>query len=346
MKYYPYLCMGGVELANADRTATYIGNGFAGGGFNPTPECGCDLLVDSYYSPSSDPAPWYESTNAASEEFYGIVPERIEPLTVLGRTVAPGVEGGFVGPLRAKPRVLTFTGTMVASSDRGMNYGVRWLNEVLAGDRCYDGCAEDEVRVLPYCPPSNDPDPSSAYRRLLSTGITDGPTFTPLGGIEECKMIQVNFQLAAGQPYLFGLEEEVDTETLSPSEVCIMVSSPDWPGDVVLSVTLTAATAATNIVLSAHRTVDGDCVDLRGEAYWTMTIPNLEKNGIFVFDGSRRQMLYRDPSLKRYRSGLNLLSFDGPVTFPDVPPCKDICLCATAATGTVTMEVKSITREI
>lgn len=349
--------MNGTEVAYAGRTATYIRNGLVGQGWTASNNCDeCDIITDGdvYVDPATDDAPWYDPMVMASTEFFGIVPTRIDLLTTLSRQVANKVNGGgVVGPLSLKPRVLTFQGLMVASSQGGMVYGDRWLNEVLAGSACLDGCATDEATILPACPTDEylDYDDANLYlRRLLDVGIVEGPTFQPVNDLPECYISGVSFQLAAGQPYLFSpgipCAEDVAVSTDAEDPTCCLIETNSWPGDAVAVITLTADTAATNIHLEGKPTFDGQCPVADAMPAWELDIPVLEKGGVLTIDGARRQIRYRDPSLKIERSGIHLTSFEGPLLYPEVHPCSEFCICATADTGTVTMTVEKIIREL
>lgn len=353
MRYYPFLCLNGTEVANADRVQAYIRNGLVDPDWQASLCYDCDVLNDGYpyISPASDDAPWFDMTIAESEEFFGIIPDRIDLLTVLGRSVQQSSSGGIVGPLTPKPRILSFTGQMVASSELGMTYGERWLNEVLSGSTdCTTGCSMDEALLLPACP-SEDYDLGETYfRRMIDVGIIDGPVLNRVGNLPECKISSVSFQLVAGVPYLVGLEEACLPTTLlslsSASPTCCMMSTTDWKGDAVAVITLTADFDATDIVLTGSPTFDGNCPPAGGEPCWTITIPSIPRDGVLVIDGVREQIFYTDPSLKVQKSGLSMVSFDGPLTFPVVSPCSDFCICAYAGSGQISMKVDKVVREL
>jgi hypothetical protein len=353
------LCYNGNEVGYSPRTAAYIRNGLADPRWFASAVCDiCPPLDDgdTYVSPATDDAPWFDPNVAASEEFFGIAPTRIELLPVLSRTVsARSNGGGVVGPLVPKPRVLQFTGLSVASSQAGGNFGMSWLNEVLSGTACLDGCATDEALVLPACPTDEYADIDTYLRRLIDVGVTDGPNYTVVNDLPECIISQVSFQLAAGQPYLFGVGETcMDEETLTDEYggwACCTIETNDWPGDAVPYITLTASDEeATNIHLKGSPTFDDgygnfECPTPEGMPCWELMVPLLPRDGVLTIDGPRKQIRYRDPSLKLDRSGIRMVSFEGPLTFPEISPCSTYCVCGTAETGTVTMSVQKVTRE-
>lgn len=349
MNQFGYLCLAGTEIANIDRVGAYLNNGLGGPNFTVDTSIDCLALRDEigpFSFPEADPAPWYDPAVEASAEFLGVAPNRIDLQSVFAREVTNRVRhGGILGPLSYRPRILNFTGTLFASSDRGMQYGVRWLNTALTGS-C-DDCPGDEVLILPTCPEPSDPNPELVYRRLLDAGIVDGPTFNTVGNIAECLLYGVSFQIAAGQPYLFSEPVTImDAVTLSGTSQCAMASTNEWPGDAALVITLEASAAATDIVIENRVSFDGNCDDLEGMPCWSVTVPELAKGDTLVFDATRLAIEHTEAALKQPRSGLHLISMEGPIRYPEVGPCTDLCVCATAATGTVTMTVEQVGREL
>lgn len=356
-RLYDYLCLNGTEVALADRTLSYVRNGIVSSEWEASADCyDCELLRDgdTYVDPATDDAPWYDPNVPASTEFFGIIPTRVELLTALNRTVTSRVTGGgVVGPLRPKPRVLQFTGIMAANSPAGMTYGERWLNEVLAGSQCGD-VLMDEATVLTACPSDDYVVAEEFYlRRLLDVGIADGPVVKPLNNISaECKISEVSFQLTAGQPYLYSpeilvTEDELISESYTYSgDVCHTISTTDWTGDAVANITIKALEDTSYLKLSAKVSFDGDCPVAEGEACWTVTIPSLPKDSTLVIDSARRQVRYTSPSLKIARSGVHLLEFQGPLTFPEISPCSTVCICAGAETdNTASITIAKVIRE-
>jgi hypothetical protein len=353
------LCIDGTELAFADRTSAYVRNGLAHSGFTAGDCFDCALLNEDevFDNPAGDDAPWYEPNVAASADFLGISPTIISLLPVTSRSVKQLPQGGgIVGALTPKPRILTFTGLMIASSAEGMAYGDRWVSDVLAGQSCPSGCTLSEVEILPACPDATDYDDFGGIgdryiRRLIDAACVDGPVFSRVGGLPEHYIQEVAFQIAAGQPYLFSPEIGcVDEDLLTafydePTSTCCEVTTEDWPGDAVVNITVTAETAATNIVLTAKPTFDGICPNDEGALCWKITIPELPEEGVITVDSVRKQLLYRDPSLKQDRSALRMVNFDGALTFPEVAPCSTLCICASAGGGDVVMSVSKIIRE-
>lgn len=124
---------------------------------------------------------------------------------------------------------------MFATSGVGMEWGQRWLNEVLAGS-C-SGCAIDTLEVLPACPES---DPDRFFRTLYGAGLTEGPVFT--SGEDADFVQEVAFTLSVAEPYLFAPAVTcLDEVSVGPAgSECCEVSTNDWNGDAALIITLEA----------------------------------------------------------------------------------------------------------
>lgn len=199
MRLQSYLTYGTTEIANASRTFTYISNlGL------PIPatftSCDCPTADENTYTtPESDPAPWYDPDREESADFLGLFAHeaRLDPVVV--RAVTPkSMLGSVVGPLRPKHRIASVRGLMFARSETAMSYGERWLNDILGG--VLTGCSTDSLTVLLACPQSETE--IVPWRTLRRVGIVDGPSIGPASQLPECYVSEVTFQLAAGVPYL------------------------------------------------------------------------------------------------------------------------------------------------
>lgn len=359
MRVLDFLCLNGTEVAYAGRTLAYIRNGLIEtGNWSADADCGtCDIIDDNqeYVSPAVDDAPWFDSDRPASEEFFGIIPRRIEDIATIGRSVANKANGGgIVGPSRPKPRVLNFTGELISSSLAGMTWGARWLREVLSGSACLDGCSTDEALILPACPGSeyvDYADEALYFRRLLDVGLVDGPVFGQVNDLPECHIAGVTFQLAAGQPYLFSPEitcaDEVAVSTDSESPTCCLIETNDWPGDAVAVITVRALDDnVTDVRLSGKPTFDSQCPVIEAEACWELTIPSLPQDAVLIIDSARQAIYYTDPSRKVQYSGIHMVKWEGPLTYPEISPCSEFCVCAWAATGSAVITVEKVIREL
>lgn len=352
---YGYLCYGGVELSNEDRARSYITDGLLGAQFRPFSGCSpCAALDDGYseyVSPIADGI-WYDDSIPASAEFFGIMPGRIEVLTSLSRQVTRSVNGGGVlSPVTLSPRILTFTGTMLATSLAGMQYGSSWVQEVLSGSSCSFGCSGDDVTYLPACP-DEDYDPNLAFRKLIDCGIVDGPVFSPVDSdIPECYLTQVSFQIASSSGYRFGIGETLLDEELSTT-LAASYETAQWRngGVVVIDLTNNGSVDATDIVVEGRISLDGSC-PVTGDAAsvapsWTYTIPTIAPGDRLIIDGLRRRARYYDASCQQEVSGLPYIDFSGPWKAPEIGPCTTMCVELSIDAGTVDVNMTGHLREV
>ena len=214
----PYLCVDGTEVSNPARVAAYLAAAdlpavdlwFDGG-------CCAAWADDDGYSPTPagddthDPAPWYVAGRPESAEFLGFWADPIEVDAVASRetTANSGRRvGSTLGPLRLRHRTLAVTGTLWATTVRGLAYGEAWLADVLTDA----GCATTaELVVWSACPDPTDPDPGRWERTLVSAGLVDGPVPSagPIRGVTR----RVSFQAVSEMPWLYGPGSQVVAET-------------------------------------------------------------------------------------------------------------------------------------
>ncbi len=189
MAWDGYATFAGVEIINRARTQRYMQDAAPG----VLAQCSCDCTElhrvvgdDPYSNPAMDEAPWYDPDDPASAEFFGLYPLRIQGLNDSTRTATViqslGPGGSVIGKRRATKDVRV-RGILLASTDRGMEYGNDWLNSVLDG-----ACTSCEGDA--FCYFSSCPDPSAVPEQEVSSEIDlvglstdggnfDGVTFTP-----------------------------------------------------------------------------------------------------------------------------------------------------------------------
>lgn len=355
-----FLCIGGVEVANGNRLTSYLQAGLLSAsyqGFCDPCSAIDDGLVD-YISPIVDAAPWYDANVQASSEFFGILPNSVEVLSAFSRSVTNRPSGGgSIGKLRLRPRVLNFRGMLLATTGPGMTYGESWLREVLAGNRCAEGCSGDEVIYLPACPDPDYDDPRTAFRRLVGAGVTDGPEFAGVDNFPECKLQQVAFQMVSESGYIYRLPERcLDAEPIEPAydaPISCSLTTLEWAegGTFKVLIENTGTTTATDIIITGQISLDGSCpVSGLGTSVppsWSYTIPTLEPDAKLVIDGVHRDVLHYDPSDKFWSSGYAYLDIPpGPFRFPDVGPCTTVCMTIDKVTGDVEATVDTSLREV
>lgn len=285
-----------------------------------TLSCGCPVFPEEFVDPETDEAPWFDSDIPQSSEFLGVFAVPDFP-TVLRRSVTEYVNGGgSVGPLRPTPRIIEFTGSMFASSSEGMAYGQRWLEEVLSGQMCKEDCAADEAQVLPAC--------EAGFRHTRNTGIADGPVFGEPRG-QTCVVQEVDFQLIAGVPYLFGESSTLLNEATPFEDVdCALIVAREWTGDVATVITFDAeADRPSKVRVTARPALAEDgCPDEGSNPCAQYEVDILGGHRVIVDSASRTVTEYSRQT-EEVKSGVPRLTILNGGPFVDVEPCARVCYC-------------------
>ncbi|QBZ73515.1 minor tail protein [Streptomyces phage Mischief19] len=222
-----YMNVGGNEVINNARLRAYLAN--VGSPFDTGAAiCGCDTirpdLVDDggdddlpavYETPQQDPAPWYDPDLTISGEFLGFLPLSITGLTdnTRARNVTNAVGGGGVfGPSRALPRTIVVSGLLIGTTCCGVDYGMHWLTEALAG--CTgDACSGDCITMYNCCPEAGITKAqfdAESKRTFRNVALVDGPTETGRRSTGSCArsqcagggdIVEVEFTLVAASPF-------------------------------------------------------------------------------------------------------------------------------------------------
>jgi len=357
-------CYGGDEVANGNRALTYarasgdprltiaLAAALIPEPDGPVPEnlaAFCAAIEDdartpetvTYRSPADDPAPWYTSSRADSAEFLGLHLTDVRVGSVIGRSVTPRTLGASLGPLRRAQRVVSFTGTMFASSERGMRFGERWLNDVLSGSDCDRG---SDLHVLLACDPDTE-------RVLPWAGILEpGVILSPSGDrVPDCLLQQAAFQLASPLPWLEHLpEQEASGSLTSEAEtVSALVTGPEWTGDVAVVVEVVTGAGVDGLTVSAAVPVAGECpTDRAPFAFCTVT---LGPNRSLRIDSARREVTVTETSSGLVVGGMDALTFDGLFRWIEAGACTTVCVTVGGGSftdGDTTVTVTSVAREL
>lgn len=248
-----YLKLSGVEIANADRTLTYLRRGIVTGwdpayaetliaegpgyvdcyeeplgllcgtdGYTVDPFtaenllCHCALFgTEPYIDPATDRAPWYTPDRPESADFLGVLIGEIDMGEVISREVqSRGSGGGSVGPLVAKERTITVHGVMVAASASGMAWGERWLIRTLSGKRSGQRVPYPNYAGLDSLRMLLECGDDRSWRTLGHVGLISTPLYSAISDrVPACDLQNVEFSLVAGNPYLARDPEDVIAET-------------------------------------------------------------------------------------------------------------------------------------
>lgn len=355
MKVEQFLCVDGVEVVNGNRTRAYLqaGLGNVGRGFWTVRDCDCEILDDDdpFVSPSADPAPWYTSSNSASGEFLGVWLEDIDDRPPNGRTVKRLASGGAViTPFIPGERTAGFTAQLIAVSERGMEYGRRWLTDVVLGGPCsWDGTSE--FQFLPFCPVGLD---ETRYRSYVRAATIDAPTFSAIGNTGECYVMRANWQIAAGVPWLVGpsvIDNDANEFALDSGDtVSIMVTTEEWVGDTAVDITIVAGIDnADGVIVSAYPMAEGWTCPEPGSpnVCYRVVATDFPAYAALELLASRDEANYHNPTSKVIEPAWQRTAVEDGNAFLYVPPCSSVCLqVQNGSLGTVIVTVATSAREL
>jgi len=244
------------ELINGARTSRRMISQAGLPFTNPTPNGGCDVLTLEPCTTTVSggttlvrtswaavdfavtAAPWYKAAVPASSEAVGFF---IEEWTGLdgshrARAITPvGWQrgGARIGQLSHAHRVMKLNVLLHASSERGLNYLFRWLEQQLI-DCCTPGGAARTIWYRESCPLMSAPE--EGLIQINNVGLIDGPTWesqpTDRSG---CYVRRCSFTLAAGDPCLYANDVDVtsgnsDISGVSLSALQTVANSGVWAG--------------------------------------------------------------------------------------------------------------------
>lgn len=236
----PWLRFNNIEVGNAARVMEYL-RGHVGphaGSFEIADEYPCSILYtlagvtdpEDFVDVSTDPAPWYDTTDVRSTYFLGFIPQSIvgTKRSMVARSAGArfgGIEGGKLGPQHRNFRTITVRGILLGNGSAGLDYGMLWLADVLAASNC-EQCERGTLEVYNACPDGLSSD--TGHYTMYDVGLVEGPIPTGdeanLGNA--CDVLEVEFTLIAENPWLYSpaavcLAEEVvgtDEECTDPTE--------------------------------------------------------------------------------------------------------------------------------
>jgi len=231
--YQGWAMLGGEELWNAERTATYVAANL------PTIELsGCedcitlaDALGDPPYknNPVDDDAPWISAEDPDLALFYGFYPLSVSGMTDSTATVTVTEsigDGGTVSAVRRASKEIRVSGMLFAGSQIALNRGKSWLRNISLGPACESGtgCGGADLCFFAACP--KDHAQGDEYLRIvrdvsLLQGVTTTREFSPIGagcaGGSGAYMEQVEFTFVAATPHVYGQIEYLGGTVGSPA---------------------------------------------------------------------------------------------------------------------------------
>lgn len=201
-----WLAYGGVEMVNLARTtALAVSLGIDTLWLDPD---AVDWIAQARDGEDYDlitDAPWFDAGVPASAEFAGIVPLSISGLddsTKETTTTEYITSGGASGKPRNKTLALPCNVAVIATTERGADFGKRWLDRVLSGKGDRTFCSGSDLRYYQYEPSEGMATPPEVHRRnvTLSRGTTVTRKIT-----NYCSSTWfVTFTLVANDPFEYG----------------------------------------------------------------------------------------------------------------------------------------------
>lgn len=161
MTYQGYMALANddgetIELVNAARVKAYTDNLAPSIGLRGCDDCDGlpEALGEAYVSPTADNAPWYDPTDAATADFYGVYPLSFEGIDDSTRSIESAEltgDGSVVVGSRFTGKDIRVTGMAFAKDEAALYAGVSWLDNALNGTE--DGrCFGDRLNLYSSCP--------------------------------------------------------------------------------------------------------------------------------------------------------------------------------------------------
>lgn len=166
-----------IELVNAARVKAYTDNLAPTLGLRGCNDCeGLPAaLGEEYTSPSEDSAPWYDPTDPATGDFYGVYPLGFEGIDDSTRSIESAEltgDGSVVVGSRFTGKDIRVQGVAFAKDRQALSAGVSWLDNALNGTE--DGqCFGDRLNIFSSCPPVEVLPPDFATPYTLEVPVTE-----------------------------------------------------------------------------------------------------------------------------------------------------------------------------
>lgn len=166
-----------------------------------------DCIIDPFepavfVDPATDEAPWYDPSNACSEEFFGFITNSVKIGNPFKRKIKDTINGGFIQTRNLNAREIVIRGWIVSSSECGTQYGIDWLQTSFDPDNCNKGNCKLPDLALSVCCDSEDPTKGTRVLRQVApvTGVKD---LDPDSDYRCCRA-EVEIKLAAQDPHFWS----------------------------------------------------------------------------------------------------------------------------------------------
>lgn len=164
------------------------------------------LILDGYGDVRQ--APWYDAGYPASAEFAGVVSldwAGLDDSTLTSSPIEYITDGGHAGKPRNATLPIVANVALVARTERGAEFGKRWLDRVLRGDGPRLFCSGSDLHYFRY----GAADSPIVHRRDVR--ITRGTSVTRKRKSDCAVTWLVTFTLTAADPYEYGEPVEMVT---------------------------------------------------------------------------------------------------------------------------------------
>lgn len=349
----PWLSFCGVEVTNAARVASYISRGLAPSGHYVAYPAALPSILwrttgveETFTSPSVDNAAWYDSTITESGDFLGFICDRVSGIdSTETRTSTPSSSyrgGSILDAATLLEREIVLHGYLVASSEPGVEYGRRWLADMLGADPT--ACADCNLALRVTSPPDDATNDRQGLWNLYRVALRKLDVSDPF----RCPDLrEVTITLVAGDPVLYkDALVCASHEVLSPGSgdgtclpfdewfcgdpidapICCTIS-PRRIGRVASIVTLSVESG---VFGGARVTLNDTCAAASDEpADAEALIGPLPVGASLTIDSAQHRVVYSDPSGTVW-DGVPYLTLPPGKSVPwlDVAPRgEDVCLC-------------------
>lgn len=202
MAYDGYFKFGDIEIVNLSRTAQLAASmRIPSVWVRPADVAWIQTALGGAGYGNVANAPWYDAQFPASAEFAGVIPLSVQGLddsTLEASTTEFVGDGGQSGSTRNGTLSIVWNVTLVGSTDRGVEFGRRWLANVLRGPAVLGRCGGTDLTYFRY--PRNDA--PMVHRRAVST--TRGMSITRKRSAECSVLWTTTFTMTADDPYEYG----------------------------------------------------------------------------------------------------------------------------------------------
>lgn len=218
MTYQGYMALANdagetLELVNAARVKAYTDNLAPAIGLR-----GCDdceglpaALSETYTTPAGDNAPWYDPTDPATADFYGVYPLAFDGIDDSTRTVESAEltgDGSVVVGSRFSGKDIRVSGVAFAKDEAALYAGRSWLDSALNGTE--EGrCFGDRLDLYSSCPPVEvlPPDFATPYDLVLPPSAAELAQWTTTSGTIAGSATAVDIDWTPGDPRKIACRE-------------------------------------------------------------------------------------------------------------------------------------------